>query len=381
MRAAAILLCVAMGALAQETGGAKADPRLAEAQSQLARREFDAALKTARSVLESEPENLNAKLLAASALLGLGRNAESRKLVQEAREKNPASGDVLFRLGALELADKRVNEAEDAFRKCLELQPSYGQCFMGLVETYMAGDRPELAETLILKEVARQPRNALLRLAAGNVAVRSRRYDLAIQQFEAALQLYEDKSPQAGEIWLRIGETHRLKGDPGAAVGALQKAREILPTNPAAVNALALALDGADRKKEAIAAYRDALKLDANNAVALNNLAFALCETGGDLDEALAHAKRARELLPAMDEISDTFGWVLLKKNLPGEALPVFRELVKKQPGRAAYRYHLALALQQQGDAAAAAAELEAALKANPTKEEESKIREALEKR
>ena len=107
---------------------------------------------------------------------------------------------------------------------------------------------------------------------------------------------------------MRIGETYRRKGDAGAAIQSLQKARETLPDNIVVLSTLALVLDSAQRKPEAKQAYEATLKLDPNNAVALNNLAFLLAETGGDLDDALTKAQRAKQMMPSLHEISDTLG-------------------------------------------------------------------------
>jgi tetratricopeptide (TPR) repeat protein len=65
--------------------------------------------------------------------------------------------------------------------------------------------------------------------------------------------------------------------------------------------------------------------------------------------------------------------------NRPEVALPLFQEAVEKDPRRATYRYHLAIALELKGDHVAARRESEAALKSNPTKDEEQKIKELLQ--
>jgi tetratricopeptide (TPR) repeat protein len=114
--------------------------------------------------------------------------------------------------------------------------------------------------------------------------------------------------------------------------------------------------------------------------VALNNLAFIVAESGGDLDRALTYAKRARQKLPEAHEIADTLGWIYLKKNLTDNALEVFQELVKSQPNRSTFRFHLGMALSQKGDKVKALKELQTALRSNPAKDEEGKIKELIAK-
>jgi tetratricopeptide (TPR) repeat protein len=115
--------------------------------------------------------------------------------------------------------------------------------------------------------------------------------------------------------------------------------------------------------------------------VALNNLAYIIAESpGGDLNQALTFAQRANQKLPQAYEIADTLGWIYLKKNLPDNALELFKNNVSKVPTNPTYRYHLAMALYQKGDKARAKQELQTALTNSPTKEEAANIKELIGK-
>ena len=116
------------------------------------------------------------------------------------------------------------------------------------------------------------------------------------------------------------------------------------------------------------------------NGVALNNLAFLIAESGGDLDQALTYAQRAKQILPNLAEVSDTLGWIYLKKNLSDNAIQIFTDLVTREPNQSTYRYHLGMALSQKGDRPRAMKELEQALKNNPPKDEAGKIRALMSK-
>ena len=103
-----------------------------------------------------------------------------------------------------------------------------------------------------------------------------------------------------------------------------------------------------------------------------------LAETGGDLDDALTKAQRAKQLLPSLFEISDTLGWIYLKKNLADNAIEIFKDLVSKQPSHSTYRYHLAMAYSQKGDKTKALEQLREALKYTPAREEKDKIQQLI---
>jgi len=348
--------------------------RLALAQLQVTRQEFDAALKTAEEILKIDRGNVNARLIESAALMGEKKYSDSRAMLEAMLKAYPAHPDVMFQLGVVNLAENKYKEAEDAFRRAYQLNPANPRGLMGIVETEMAQNKNDDALKLLQTESDKAPNRLDLLLAMGNTAVRAGKYDSAIQTYNRILAQLDKSSKAQGDLYLRIGETYRRKGDMNGAIQALQKARETLPDSTVVLSTLALVLDSAGRKPEAKQVYDATLKLDPNNPVALNNLAFLLAESGGDLDEALTKALRAKQLLPNLYEIADTLGWIYLKKNQADLAIDTFKDLVAKQPQHAIYRYHLGMSYAQKGDKSKALEQLREALKNNPAKEEKEKI-------
>ena len=287
--------------------------RLALAQLQVTRGDFDAALKSSQAVLAIDQNNSNAHLISSAALMGQKKFGESRQILDGMLKANPSSPDVLFQLGVVNLAENKYKEAEDAFRRSYELNPANSRGLMGMVETEMAQNHPDQAMQILQTESAKVPNRMDFLLAMGNTAVRAGKYDLAVSYFEKVAAAMQKGSKSQGDLYLRIGETYRRKGDLTNSIIALQKAREILPDNGVVLSTLALVLDSAGRWSEARQVYEVVTKLDPTNGVALNNLAFLLSEHGGDLDDALTKAQRAKQLLPNLSEVSDTLGWIYLK--------------------------------------------------------------------
>jgi tetratricopeptide (TPR) repeat protein len=352
--------------------------RLALAQVQVANGEFDAALRTAQDALKLDPANSNAKLIESAALMGQKKFSDSRSVLDAMLKANPSSPEVLFQSGVVNLAENKYKEAEDSFRRAYQLNPANTRGLMGIVETYMAQNKPDQAIKILEAESAKTPARPDFHLAIGNVAVRASRWDLAISEFQKVLATADKGAKLQGEMYLRIGETYRRKGDLVSAIGALQNARQTLKEDGRVLSTLALTLDGAGRWNEAKPVYEAAVKLDASNGVVLNNLAFGLAEHGGDLDQALTLAQRARQLIPTMNEVSDTLGWIYLKKNLAPQALDIFRDLVAKEPQQSTFRYHLGMALFQKGDKVKAVEELKKALTSSPSADERRKIQDLI---
>jgi Tfp pilus assembly protein PilF len=123
--------------------------------------------------------------------------------------------------------------------------------------------------------------------------------------------------------------------------------------------------------KGAAAHYQSVLAIDANNAVALNNLA----SIGGELGDpnALSYAERAMKLAPNSASVLDTYGTLLIKKGELNKGLEQLELARKLAPESNTLRLSYAKALIKTGRKDEARKELEAlqAVKENfPGKEE-----------
>jgi tetratricopeptide (TPR) repeat protein len=103
-------------------------------------------------------------------------------------------------------------------------------------------------------------------------------------------------------------------------------------------------------------------------------------ETRGSLDVAMQLAQMASQQLPKRAEVSDTLGWVYLKRDLANLAIPPLIASVENDPRNASYRYHLGLAYLKVGEAEKARDAFEVALRLQPDMKEAREARQALMK-
>ncbi len=347
-------------------------------KSQVSRQDYAAALKSAAEVLKIDPANRAARLLQAAALTGQRRYQDALAVIEDVLRTEPDCADALFQMGTIHLADQKFALAEAAYRRTWQVEPAGVRGLLGIVEVDFASGRKDEAVALLQAEVAKAPDRADLRLALGNAAVRAQAYDLALSAFQHLLEGIGADSKAAGDLYLRIGETARRKGDFNIAITALLEASRLQPDNSLPIVTLALVYDSAGRKMEARQTYEAALKLQPRHVVALNNLAYLLSENHGDLDRAESYARQAAQLSPTLYEVQDTVGWVYLKRGNTKDAVDAFAAVVRAQPARFTFRYHLGLALVQQKDYAGARRELSQALKCDPKEDEARKIQDLL---
>ena len=258
----------------------------------------------------------------------------------------PTPADSLFQDGVAQLSQGKYPDAEASFRKLSELEPTTSRGILGLADVWLAQKKGEDALRMLQEESSKNPTRGDLHFGIANAALRTGSPDLALAEFQFVLDHIDRNSKTAAELYLRMGEAYRLKGDMEFAIKVLQQAQALQPSNLTILNVLAVNLDNAGQKEAAATHYRKILELDPNSGVALNNLAFNLADTDKDPTLALAYALRARQLFPNAPTIIDTLGWVYVKLKRPDDALPLFRDLVQKNSGSVAFRYHLAAALE-----------------------------------
>lgn len=348
--------------------------RLSLAQLFLNKNDFPKSLQAAEEILAYDPINAQAKLIRSSSRIGLGQPGPAREELQALLQQNPRQLDAQFQLGITYYLEKRFKEAEDVFRKMYQQAPNDPRGLIGLAETYGLQERFDQAIATLQDELKKTPERHLFRLALANMAVRGKKYELAITEYQKLLE----KSPKSYDVWLRLGEVYRLSNNIPKAVEGFRMATEVNPNDTMGQLKLALIFEADGRRMDAKPLYEKILKLEPDNPVALNNLAYTLADTGGDLDFALTLAQKARAKAPQSPDIADTLGWIYIKKNLSDNAIQIFQDLTQKHPDRAVFHYHLAMALYQKGEKPQAKRAAELALKNKPSKDEEGKIRELM---
>lgn len=351
-------------------------PKLLLAQILEMKGDHAKALQASEEILRSEPNNLAAHLVRSSALLGMGEKDKAKAELDLILKVVPSSSDARFQLGLLNYSEKNFKQADSIFHDMQSANPGDARGLIGIVETQVAQNEFDSAIKIMENELQKNPDRQDYRLALANVKVRAEKYDSAIEDFKTLI----GKDPKSEDLYVRLAETYRLKGDLNAAIDNFRKATALAPNDSVPLVRLAMLLDGIGRRAEAKPLYENILRLSPDEPVALNNLAYLKAEEGTDLDQALTLAQRAKQKLPSDPNISDTLGWIYIKKNLSEDAIRVFRELCTKEPKNATYRYHLAMALFQKGDRPAARKELETALQSGPSKEEQTKIRDLMTK-
>ena len=351
--------------------------RLAQTQVALLRNDTDGALHSADELLRYVPNSVEGKVMKAAALQRMNKFDDARAVLEPALAQNPKAVPLMIEIGVLDLQQKKTKDAIDIFQRAYETNPNNTRALLGESRALLADGQIDKSVQLVADQVRKSPDRSDLEHELGNAQLAAGRFGDAINTYRDLLGKLKDPR-QTSQLWLQIGTAYRYSGDLQQAISSYEKARKDVPDNAATVRDLGMFYEQVGKLDIARKYYEQALKIDATDPLALNNLAMLLADNNGDLNEALSYAQRAKQKLPTYTEITDTLGWIYLKKNLTDSAIDTFRTIVVQAPTNPIYHYHYAMALNQKGDRDTARKECQSALANKPDKAQEDQIRQLL---
>ncbi len=348
--------------------------KLALGRSYMMSQEPAKGLQYADEILKASPNQIPARILRASALMAMKDYKTVRPELELLVEKLPDLKDARFLLANLDMVENRTAQAEAGFRALFNAKPPDVRGLFGMTEIYIETNRQDLAVQILEAELKKDPNNQAVRLSLGNTFVRVKRYDEAIAQFKQLIQ----SNPKSADLHMRVAASYMRAGNLDESYRYSDLARQLSPKDPTPLINLVEILERQGKSNQAKPFYQKLLEVSPEHPVALNNLAYMMAEEGGDLDQALTYAQKAKQKMPTNLDISDTLGWIYIKKNLSDDAIKIFRDLLTKNPTHVTWRYHLAIALFQKGDKLAAKKELQTALANKPSTKENKQIQDLL---
>jgi tetratricopeptide (TPR) repeat protein len=350
--------------------------RLRIAQFFLSQGDVDRSIAKAQASLGTPVAPLARSFLAQAYLVKREPDLAQRELEAAAAEW-PQDPKWPLQLGRLQLSRGKAQDALIQFENAATLAPGAPDALAGEVQAYLALNQP--AEAVKVAQDALRVHNESAEAYLFLASV----YDRVGQSAEAA-QAYQkvlERQPAQLGASLALAGLYNRTGRAGDAVKLLQDAANANPTSALPALELGQILQKAGNDAAAIAAYRQALARDANNAIALNNLAYYLGKDPARLDEALEFAERAYRAAPGSPAIADTLGWLLYQK---GGALDRAEALLGQAaggvPNDPEVHYHLGIVMAKQGKKEDARRELERALQSPgfPSADEARRVLETL---
>ena len=317
-------------------------------------------------------------------------NKRALSAANDAHSSIPDKPEILDALGKTQQLSGDLNQALTTYAKLATLQPASPLPYMRIADVHFANKNPGEGEKNLKKALAIKPdllevQRVLIQLAVQNKnAGEAQQIAATVQKQrpkEAAGYVFEGDIHAAGGSLAKATEAYRngLKqtGAPELAVklnGAMvaagntaeaeKMAGEWLKSHPKDVVFRLYMGDLASARKnyaQAATHYQSALALQPNNALILNNLAWASNQTGSP--KALEYAEKANQLAPNQPAFMDTLAMILAAKGDTSQAVKLLRKAMEMAPQAASIQLNLAKVLIKANNKAEARIELEALAK------------------
>ncbi len=353
------------------------EPKLAEAWRWLAQLELSQedpvkASDVALRGLAHNPDN-GALLLLKARADKVRSPAMAALTLKGLLEQNPQNVEVLIELADAYARSGRNQQAVDLLRQKLpELQgPDRRRCEIAHAEAVYASGQKEEARALFDKLMQAEPNDPTPTMTLTQQLRRERRWT----EMNQLMRRWLTAHPRDADVATTIARVLAATGDQQALQVGEDILRLTLERNPQSLPALMLLgmmMQDAGRNEESVKLNRQILQIDPNSVVAMNNLAWVLCEQENQPDgypEALALTEKGLRIVPDYMDLLDTRGYAFYRLNNFDKAVSDFARCIElyppNSPSAATPRFHLALTYAAMKRRAEAQEQLRIALDSN----------------
>ena len=352
------------------------NPRAVAAQVQLANLELGsgnaaASVQHAQDAVTSQPQNANARFVLARSHLASNNLDGAERELKTLLADHPGWSAVHSAMGMVQMRRRNVAAAREAFNTAMKLDGKALEPFAALIALDVQTGRVNEARQQLSQRLAANPADRDMALMAARAYILMREYDRA----EALLKQLVERDPANLNAYSSLAQIYIAQGHLDAARASFERVADQRPNSAPAQTMVGVLLQAQHRTADAVPRYEQALRADNRAAVAANNLAWIYAERGQNLTAALELAQTAKQALPDRAEISDTLGFVYMKKTAFDLAVGAFREAVNQAPENPRYRLRLGIALAKAGHLDEARRVIAPVLQGNPDLPEANEAR------
>lgn len=338
------------------------EARLLLADLQLREGNYEQSIENLQALLKDSPNSIKANLLLGGAYAGKGDIGKAEAVYKGLLAIAPDNPLALTKLGQIKLYQKNETEGLAYLEKALLIKADYLEPLQFITSALLKKGDGQQALVRVKRQIDLIPDNPSLYLLLGNMYEAVHDTKTAEVTYKKALSL----APGLPFLHASLANFYVRQNKLEIAKKHYHAVIEKAPDNLSACMLLGMIYESERNYEKAMGFYRQALEIDSTFPPAANNLAYLYAERGGNIDVALTLARAAKERVPDDPNISDTLGWILYKKNVPGHAVEYLKEAVEKMPDQPVIRYHLGMSYLKSGNRIMAAKELGKALSLDP---------------
>jgi tetratricopeptide (TPR) repeat protein len=286
------------------------------------------AVVTLRRAVKERPDDKDLGLTYARLLVDVKQFELARIEFEKLYQTSPNDPDLLYTLGLLSIESQRLDDAQKYMSRLVELNLRQGEAQYYLGRIFEGKKQPHQAIDWYRKVQVKEYRfDAQLRIAAllGST-------DRIKESREHLDQMRKGSQTQSAlvRIYMTEGEVLAAAEQFGEALEVYNAALKISPGNIDLLFARGMVAERLDRLDILEADIKAVLKMQPNNAHALNALGFTLADRTDRYEEAYDMLKRAVQLRPDNAAILDSFGWVNYRMGNYDVAVSLLRSALSK---------------------------------------------------
>jgi predicted Zn-dependent protease len=306
---------------------------------------------------------------------------EALQVAEDLLARFPQSAEAYHLMGLLQKALRQTDDAQQYWRKCLELAPDHTRARVGLARAIMDQGNDQMAAETLKEGLAAGYASPDLYATFATSLINLGKFDEAGELLNQGAAAF----PEAPKIWMLLGQSQVQRGEFSQAETSLRKAIELAPRYTDAYYALATACARLGKREEAAEFRKRFGELRARDRelqdqrVMIPDLetmreraAATLCGAGTVYLGSGDRAEGERLLLRAMavdPEFSETYKALASLYQGEGEiadALVAVRRLIELEPENVVNYINAAGLSMRLGDTASAEQTLKQAIEARP---------------
>jgi len=350
-----------------------AEARLALVTHRTLQQDRDGALKAAQDAANALPQNPRVLEALGRSEAAAGQTQQGISTLRKAAALEPQNGATAMALADVQAQAGDRNGARQTLRRALDAQPETLALQRQLIGLELLEGRQQEAGQLARQIQRQRPQEPIGHLLEGDVAMNTQTWEAAAKAYRAA-QKIEPSTEGAIKLYGALLAAGR-KADAEAHAADWEKRQ---PKDLTFAMHLGQTASAQGQWSQAERHYQRASRLQPDNALILNNLAYAMARQSKP--GAVAVAQRANSLLPDKPALMDTLALALAEEKKIDKALQMQRQAVEKAgPGAAEFRLNLARLYLKAGDKANARQELQSLAALGGTFAGQRQVRELLD--
>jgi serine/threonine protein kinase/tetratricopeptide (TPR) repeat protein len=286
------------------------------------------AISEFERALELNPENTWVRELLAESYRAVGEYGKAEEILSQGEE--PKVGEDPYQLesqGWEHYYDGNLEQAEEAFRRAVEIDPHVLGAWEGLADIYFYQDDLDRAIRVLEQGIEANEEEAYLYEKLGWIYY----YTDDTEQAEWAFNNAVYYDPYFESAWEGLAEVYWYLGDYETAISTIETAITNLPESPVLYEKLGwLHYDNWDYDA-AIDTLEHAISLDPDWTDAYSTLADVWYELG-EVEQAIAVLESGVAANPNRSDVRETLGWYYYEFGRYQESIEVFEEAIAITP-------------------------------------------------